>query len=305
MKKKSFFFFFVLSVSCFVYSQSIVDTLNLADYPHKVSLPSKINETSGLQYHNNYLYTFNDSGGKPEVYVLNPETGEIIKTYKLINASNIDWEDIAIDGNTLYLGDFGNNNGSRKNQKIYYFELNENNHSKKEEVEAKAISFKFEDQTDFEYREKHSTPFDCEAMVFYQENLHIFTKDWKNNQTSHYLIRLKNKDTTRIAEKIESFDSQGLITGADIYNNELYFIGYTRNGYSFMWKSTSFKDGKFFNGKAQKTFLGLVPAISQTEGITVSQDKIYICGEEFKKGMFYISPMLYTIDKANKKVYFQ
>jgi hypothetical protein len=41
-----------------------------------------------------------------------------LKTLK-VNAKNTDWEALTNDGNNFYIGDFGNNDGSRRDLTIY------------------------------------------------------------------------------------------------------------------------------------------------------------------------------------------
>ncbi|SEW55048.1 hypothetical protein [Chitinophaga arvensicola] len=71
-------------------------------------------------------WTHNDSGNKPEVFLLNSKA-ELISTVKLEDVSNRDWEDIAegigpVKGkHYVYVGDIGDNNGIRKHIRIYRF----------------------------------------------------------------------------------------------------------------------------------------------------------------------------------------
>ncbi|MFD2203458.1 hypothetical protein [Shivajiella indica] len=89
----------------------------------------KIDEASGLAFsrtHPGILYTHNDSGGEPSVYLidtLGKDWGKII----LSGVKNRDWEDIAIGPgpdpmiNYIYVGEIGDNNGEYDHVKIYRF----------------------------------------------------------------------------------------------------------------------------------------------------------------------------------------
>ena len=58
----------------------------------------RIDEASGLaasRTHSGVLYTINDHGDGPHIYVLDSATGHRISTITLNNAQNGDWEDIA------------------------------------------------------------------------------------------------------------------------------------------------------------------------------------------------------------------
>src|SRR5690606_14700262 len=77
-----------------------------------------LDETSGLLFYNNTFITHTDSGGKAELYEVNPTTGAITRTVEITNATNGDWEDIAQDSTHIYIGDIGNNSGDRTDLKI-------------------------------------------------------------------------------------------------------------------------------------------------------------------------------------------
>lgn len=289
-----------LFIGSFAFAQNQTDILDLSEYPHQVTLQQEINETSGVEFYQGFLYTFNDSDNKPEIYKLNAKTGDILQTLKVKNAKNIDWEEIARKGDTIFIGDFGNNLGNRKDLTIYSLILPKDTVNNEVSLDVfNKIPFIFEDQTDFSNKDYLTTNFDCEAFVYYAENLHIFTKQWGNNQTTHYQLDLSSNESPKIARKIETFNTECVITGADIFDNELYMIGYTKETFAFIWKFSHFLDGKFFNGQAQKTFIGFTPSIAQVEGIAVTQDKIYVTGEEFKYSIFYAAPKLYMIDRKD------
>jgi hypothetical protein len=88
-----------------------------------------INEASGLAVSNVHpavLYTHNDSGGDPEVFMidtLGQYQGKII----LEGVKNKDWEDIAVgpgeypDSSYIYVGDIGDNDGKREKIQVYRF----------------------------------------------------------------------------------------------------------------------------------------------------------------------------------------
>jgi len=90
----------------------------------------KLNEVSGLaasMANPGLLWTLNDSGNKPEIYLIDVETN-IKKTYVLEGVSNRDWEELALGpgpkpGKTyLYVGDIGDNMAIHKYKYIYRFE---------------------------------------------------------------------------------------------------------------------------------------------------------------------------------------
>lgn len=86
-----------------------------------------IDEASGIvasRVHRDVLWVHNDSGGEPEIYALAP-TGEMLGTYRLDGAENVDWEDIGIGRGPrrgvsyLYVGDIGSNFRERDHVTVY------------------------------------------------------------------------------------------------------------------------------------------------------------------------------------------
>ena len=197
----------------------------------KAELPKEVSETSGLFLHNGRLWTHNDSGGKPILYALDTVTFEVVQRITLANAKNKDWEDVCTDGKTVFVGDFGNNKGSRKNLRIFTFPLSALPDEGDASLTVDSIRFSFGDQTNFEKR-KHEHDFDCEAMFATEDYLSLLSKGWETGTTRLY--RLPKTPGNHVAEVVNGFDSQGLITGAD-YDREhhiLAIVGYVKT----VWK---------------------------------------------------------------------
>ncbi|XCI75173.1 MAG: hypothetical protein ABI045_07470 [Flavobacteriales bacterium] len=274
------------------------------DYIHKTSLvaqlPKELKENSGLQYSNGYFWTFNDSGGKAELYKINPSSGDILQTVKLSQAKNCDWEDIAYDGQYLYVADIGNNMQNRKNLIIYKVQVDRIDQRKKAWVPVESIRFHYPKQKVFWYtKSKATNNIDAEALFYQDGKLHLFTKEWGTYMSTHYI--LPTEPGNYEAVKVESFDTKGLITGADIKKNQVVMTGYTKNGLVFLWKFWDFKNGKYFNSQKKKYFLGWAPSIGQVEGVTFKDNIIYISCEYFRKNIFYkaVKQQLYRVAPLN------
>lgn len=85
---------------------------------------TELNNVSGIvasQVHPGYLYAHGDAGSPAEVYMVNISSGIVEATLTLTGATNIDWEDISAYGGKIYVGDIGNNLGTRTDQAIYKF----------------------------------------------------------------------------------------------------------------------------------------------------------------------------------------
>jgi hypothetical protein len=83
------------------------------DGPKKVCTikDPRIGESSGLaasRRHPGIVYTFNDSGGRAQVYALGPDC-RTRATLTLAGANNRDWEAMALGPDGIYVGDIGDN----------------------------------------------------------------------------------------------------------------------------------------------------------------------------------------------------
>ncbi len=124
------FILFLLLVSCNNQPKQEKSDL-FAERKSLAQLTSKkLREASGLAASANnegLLWTLNDSGNKPEVFLIN-EKLDVRLTCVLKGVKNRDWEDIAVgpgpkDGvNYLYVGDIGDNLAMHAVKYIYRFE---------------------------------------------------------------------------------------------------------------------------------------------------------------------------------------
>lgn len=251
-------------------------------------LSDSLAETSGLTFLNNAFYTFNDGGNPSEIYQISPVSGEVIKKIS-IPAVNKDWEAITSDGKAIYLGDFGNNAGKRKDLVIYKLLPNHPDNLQK-------IEFQYQEQTDFSPPYLNHN-FDAEAMVFLEGKIHLFTKEWHDNTVSHYIINpdISEKQTIK---RLETFNTGYVVTDAAYFENKLYTVGYTRDGKVYLTVFQKDEAGRFFNINPKKYKLGNAIGVGQVEGIAVNKDGIYISNERFSKYFFFLIQKLYFIPFA-------
>lgn len=226
-------------------------------------LSEKLHEISGLLIYDDLFWGFNDSGGKNRIYGFN-QLGKIQKEIEIEAAKNQDWEAITQDRKNIYIGDFGNNSGSRDNLRIYKISKKDIKEKKEQKVDSKKISIKYANQNNFTFF-NNTTPFDCEAMVEFKGNLYIFSKNWKERTTTVYRIPTKKGEYN--LQPIDTFNVNMLVTGADISpdRKKLVLLGYEAYQ-SYMWVFTNFIDDDFFEGEHEFFTLNKL-ANAQTEGI--------------------------------------
>ncbi len=230
----------------------------------KSGLPEEVKETSGLFFHNGRLWTHNDSGGKPILYALDTTTFEVVQRITLDKVKNKDWEDVCTDGENVFVGDFGNNKGNRKDLRIYMFPLADIPQGGDAVLAVDSITFRFADQTDFSKRKVHD--FDCESFFASNKSLYLFSKGWETGTTRLY--RLPKTAGDYDAEVVNGFDSQGLLTGADYdrENHVLVLVGYVKTIWKpFMYLIFDFDE----NGESLSNCRFEMPHLAgaQTEGV--------------------------------------
>ena len=258
-------------------------------------LNDSIQETSGLNFFDGKLYTFNDSGNPAELYEIDKNSGKILKVLKT-NTENKDWEALTNDGKNFYIGDFGNNAGTRQHLKIYKIPF-QNNQLQNDSM--KTISFYYPEQKDFTSK-NINTDFDLESMIYLNGKIHIFTKEWASKSTTHYTLDPENFEN-QAAEKVESYKTNFVVTDASYFDKKLYVVGYTKKTEVFLDVFTETEPGIFFKEKPKHYYLGTALSIGQIEGISVDENGIYISGEKFKSPLGTTKPSFYFIPKEQVK----
>ncbi|MFQ5448055.1 MAG: hypothetical protein ACE5DO_08215 [Desulfobacterales bacterium] len=241
-------------------------------------LDPSLEESSGLAFFNNMLWTHEDGGNLERVYEIDSLTGTILQQVTILLSGNIDWEDMAEDDESLYIGDFGNNDGNRTDLRI--IKIDKANLLAGTAV-PHYISFTYSDQTDFTPAH-NANNYDCEAFFFWNDSLHLFSKNWVDFKTRHYV--LPATPGTHLAQLRDSLDVQGQITGAAITSDgRAVLLGYNvSTGAVFLWLLFDFPGTRFFDGNKRKISLGSALTLSQPEGIVFRNGGHgYISSERF------------------------
>ncbi|MFA9370804.1 MAG: hypothetical protein ACERIH_03770 [Labilibaculum antarcticum] len=239
------------------------------------SLSVKVSEQSGMMWYKNLFWVINDSDCEPKLYAYN-NMGEIKNEVEITNAKNIDWEDLTDDHDYIYIGDFGNNFGNRKDLRV--LRLAKSDIKNTNQVKTEEIGIEWTDQKDFSKRlQKHD--FDCEAFLSFGDSLFFFSKNWANHKTRMYSVS-KSIGAHKLKVKAE-FSINMLVTGADISSNGkvLALVGY-KDYLSYLVLFSEFEGTNFFGGKSLRIDLSPMGG-AQTEGIVFGEnDSLYISTEQ-------------------------
>ncbi len=257
------------------------------------ALLTPINESSGLLILDDRVITHNDSGDDAFLYEISEVTGAVERTVAVPNATSADWEDICKDDNYIYIGDIGNNAGSRTDLMIFRILIDDYLTTPNDTVFADTIAYSYADQTSFEPA-VYSTNYDAEALIAYNDSLYLFTKNWVNFKTNVYAIP-KTPGTYSVTIR-DSINTEGLVTGADYdaEKNEILLSGYTIfNPFIYLVKNFS---GTGFS-EAEVLFRGVpsLPGSIQVEGCAALGNHTYYVSSENEDGdLPYLTKITFT-----------
>lgn len=252
--------------------------------PRKIQLPPNLYEASGISFLSDLssVYLHNDSGDGPFVYQLN--TDGSLAGISSLGTDAVDWEDICQAPNgLLYLGDFGNNRGRRKDLKIYCYTPATG--------AVDSIGFTYPGQNG--QGRTIAGNYDCEAMVWFQNDLHLFTKAQPGLRKKYwsYHFRLPSTPGQYQAELVDSlYINKRTITGAalDTSTNELVLISYNFKRWlgffpvvaSSLITLTDYPEDQFYRGKLRRRNVSWGLPI-QYEGVSIfNDDFVYIVTEK-------------------------
>lgn len=254
-----------------------------------------LDESSGLMINNGDLWTHVDNNDH-SIYRIDSLSPAFLQAVSVNSVINTDWEDLASSNDHVFIGDFGNNYGNRTDLHILKIAKTDVTPSTTN-VNAEIINFNYPDQTNFTSN-LNNNPFDCEAFFFFNDSLHLFTKDWVNKITKHYI--LPAIAGTYTAQLVDSFNVNGLITSAAIQNDGVIaLLGYDNTGFApcFIWMLYDYQSSSFFSGNKRMFTIGSAINLGQVEGIDfLGNNYGYITNERFQQLVFNIPPQLKSFD---------
>lgn len=96
------------------------------EFYYSIKLPKALSSLSGVSYGNKYGFLGINEANSLPLIVNFDSLGNVKRTIRLSNATNISWQDITQDENgMIYIADFGNSKYNRKSIQIYSFKNSE------------------------------------------------------------------------------------------------------------------------------------------------------------------------------------
>ena len=279
--------------SC-VYESTNHTMENIADLNGSI-----LNENSGIIFLNDHLLTINDGGNSNTIFEIDT-LGSIIREITVLNASNVDWEAISQNSQSVFVGDIGNNSGSRENLCIYEISKSEIQDPSINEVVATRRVFRYEDQVEFTWN-SNAHNYDCESFICTEDSIYLFSKNWLDEKTKLYGLPIAWADTA-VANVNDSYDIDGLITDAsiDLAGESLMLLGYKNNGgnfySSFIWMLWDYNGDDFFSGNKRRIEIGTMLTLGQTEGIALKGSSTGFVSSEQISSIITIPPKLLKFD---------
>ncbi len=226
------------------------------------------------------LWTHNDSGDRARIFPVKKDGSIISPSWSdqpyegviLLDAVNVDWEDIAIDkNNNLIIGAFGNNGNARRDLAIYIL-AEPNPYERYNTRILFKIPFVYPDQKEFPAKKRN---FDAEALFYAKDKLYILSKNRADDYTKLYRFDSTKTDAVNVLTLISSFNICSQVTAADANSDGTKIAVLT---YRAVWLFES-QDGSddYFNGK-----ISWLPIKNGEicEGICFYDDSLIISNEQ-------------------------
>ncbi len=240
-------------------------------------LPPLLQEVSGILRVDGETWVCLDSGNPNRLYQVDTLTGNVLRELELSNATNVDWEELTADEDWVYVGDIGNNAGTRTDLRFYRFPRAVLS-GPATAVIVDTIRFHYADQDSFTPI-IDGTNWDAEAVVAFDDSLFLFTKNWTDERT--HLYTLSSTSGEQVAIRRGEWDTQGLVTGAvrDPLQGDLVLLGHDRESTEpFLWAMCSPVGHALFSGtNVQYPVIG---GPMQAEAIGLLPDGRILIGNE-------------------------
>lgn len=252
-----------------------------------LEIPANI-EPSGLvksRLWKDVYWAHNDSGDIPRIFAMHRD-GRMYASERdgaahgvhIPDAVNVDWEDITTDdkGN-LIIGDFGNSKSNNRRDLCLYIIFEPHPTVGRTSVQQK-IFFSYPDQKEVP---SPVSNFDAEALFYAHGHVYILTKHRSDTGTTLYRLDSMEPNRMNVLTKLESFDTQGQVTGADASPDGRRLAVLTYTG---VWVFDASEKEKWFDGSAR----WMPTEDNDAEAITIDGDHLIVSAGEGEGDLYDI-----------------
>ncbi|MFQ3235923.1 MAG: hypothetical protein ACI9C4_001487 [Paraglaciecola sp.] len=263
-----------------------------------ISFDETLKEISGIEYDKRQrLWAINDGGNTPQLYQVNQD-GKIVRSIKIANAKNWDWEDMTQDYfGHFFIGDFGNNDSDREWLTIYKIENPID--IKGDTTQAEIIKFTYPGYSTVNPQNNKKN--DIEAFIYYKQALYLFTKNREEPFDGiTKLYRIGDHAANFKAQHISNFSTCTFlkqlcwVTSAALSpsRKKLVLLDSER-----LWLFENWQGDDFFSGDAYQINLGIV---TQKEAVTFFDENTIVFTDERFNGVGG-NGYLIRLDEVKKK----
>jgi hypothetical protein len=181
--------------------------------PEKIGqMPRSVPESSGLARGRKHpgrkiFWTLNDSGNGPSIFAVD-DTGKLLREVPIPNATNVDWEDLAIDEQgRLVIADIGDNH--KRHDSFTLCRLPEPDALDPREKIAPPEVFRFKYPGE-------KTAYNAEALFVRGDWAYLLTKDAKETLVFALPLSGGKENEVRAATLLTTQTGLGVLTGAAI-----------------------------------------------------------------------------------------
>jgi hypothetical protein len=199
--------------------------------------------------------------------------------FPVLGATNVDWEDIAVDDNYLYLADTGNNSNMRRNLAIYLVSEIDPAASTRTAV-IQRLPIVYPDQDGFPPSKRH---FDSESLFTADGKLYLITKHrtaiFENADEGAKLYRLDTNftDKDNVLTLVDNHPEITSATGADVSPDGQTLAVLS---YSALWLFARPASGDLWLSAPSERFPLKRGAIKQAEAVTwIDNETLMITNE--------------------------
>lgn len=230
------------------------------------------------------FWTLSDSGDSNRLVAIRADGSTVTSPggayagVRIPGAENRDWEALCPDGRGgLIIGDFGNNNSSRKNLRLFLVPAEPDPTRVRESAAARTVRFHYPDQTGFpDPRRNH----DAEALFVRGGAAYVFTKHWTDHDSDLYRIDLSGDGSvSKPAAPVARLDAGGMVTDAAVSPSGRRLAVLT---YSGLWVFALPDDPAAhpLSGRAFHRPLAMPPEAWQIEAVAFEDEDTMLIGCE-------------------------